>query len=665
MNRSRPAALISALLAYGFVAVFFNWPLPLNLGSQLTGRITGDTGVYVWNVWLFRHEIVAHHRFPLFTQEILSLTPPVDLSLHNYTLFANVLAFPLIPILGVIASFNVIYLALATLTAWTMFVLARTVIGRNGEAWLAGLMFGFSPFLIARSEAHFSLVAAAPLPIFMLALMRMARRLTMHDAAIAGAAVAWASVCDPYYGIFCLLIAGCYLTTRHVRIRPGTAAAAPRIWPRIVDALILCCVVIIGLILATGGGEWRWLGVRIAMKSLYTPVLLLTVLVMVRTALALRPTVTVKRPPLLHVTLRLCAVAGLVSAAIMSPVLYAFRHQWADGGVLHGPIFWRSSPPGVDLLALFAPNPNHALFGGPWRAWLTGEPGGYVENVASLTIIGVTILAIAVWRYRFRPPRAWVALTIFFAALASGPFLRVAGANTFIPGPWALLRYVPIISATRTPARFAIVVMMAFSMLFGLALAHIARRHPARRRALLLAVGVALAFELSPFPRQTYSASVPDIYTKIANDRRDVRVLNLPFGIRDGEWSEGNFNASSQFYQTFHEKRLYGGYLSRVGRAERNRQHESQTIHALIHLSAGEVLPPERLEELKGRGPGFVERTKLGYVVINTGRTPPALRLFAMEAFGLVKVGERDGHELYVPSSSPRVTAALSAVPSR
>jgi len=51
---------VGALLAYGLVAVAFNWPLPAQLGSQLTGGIDGDTGVYVWNVWLFRHEIVAH-----------------------------------------------------------------------------------------------------------------------------------------------------------------------------------------------------------------------------------------------------------------------------------------------------------------------------------------------------------------------------------------------------------------------------------------------------------------------------------------------------------------------------------------------------------------------------------------------------------------------------
>ncbi len=175
-----------ALLAYAAVAVFFNWPLPLHLGSRLTGQITGDTGVYVWNTWHFRHAILTH-RNPLFTNQILSLTAPVDLSLHNYTLFANILTFPLVPFFGVTAAFNVVYLAIVTLTAWAMFVLARHVIGRTAEAWLAGVLFGFSPFLVARSEAHFSLVAAAPLPIFMLALMRLSRRLDARDACDFGA----------------------------------------------------------------------------------------------------------------------------------------------------------------------------------------------------------------------------------------------------------------------------------------------------------------------------------------------------------------------------------------------------------------------------------------------------------------------------------------------
>jgi hypothetical protein len=654
---------VRALLAYGGITLLFNWPLPLHLGSRLTGQITGDTGVYVWNLWLFRHEILAHHRFPLFTQEILSLTPPVDLSLHNYTLFANILAFPLIPILGITAAFNTIYMAVTVLTAWTMFALARRVVGSTAEAWIVGLMFAFSPFLVARSEAHFSLVAAAPLPLFMLVLMRVTRHLRLRDAAMAGGTVAWAAMCDPYYGIFCLLMALCYLAVQYVRIEPAIAPRSRTGWIRAIDACMLILAAVVGTVLVTGGGEWHWAGIRVAVKSLYNPMFALTLLGIARIVLVARPRVTLQGLPSVRVAARLIAAAGSVCVILLAPVLFALRHQLGRGGELHGPVHWRNSPAGIDLLALFSPNPNHQLFGAPWRLWLTGGPGGYVENVASLTIVGIAVIALAVWRYQFRAPRIWVALTLAFGALAAGPFFHVAGANTYIPGPWAVLRYVPIVSAARAPARFAIVAMLAFSMLAGLALAHIAGRHGNRRRAVIAAVGLLLAFELSPWPRHTYSATVPAIYARIASDPRDVRVLELPTGIRAGEWSEGNFNASTQFYQTFHQKPLYGGYLSRIPRQEVEQTlSASPTIDGLIRLSAGDTLRPARLRELAGRGPGFVERTKLGYVVIHSLRTPPALRRFAVDAFHLVKVAEHDGDELYVPRITARSTTPSSSV---
>src|SRR3712207_6835987 len=91
-----------ALLGYVCVAVVFTWPLSRYLTTALPGSPGGDTGVYVWNLWLFRHEIVAHGHFPFFTREILAATPPVPLALHNYTTFANVLAFPLLPPLGTV-----------------------------------------------------------------------------------------------------------------------------------------------------------------------------------------------------------------------------------------------------------------------------------------------------------------------------------------------------------------------------------------------------------------------------------------------------------------------------------------------------------------------------------------------------------------------------------
>ena len=54
----------AAIASYLAVALLFWWPLPLHLADALPGPASGDTGVYVWNLWLFRHELVAHKSFP-------------------------------------------------------------------------------------------------------------------------------------------------------------------------------------------------------------------------------------------------------------------------------------------------------------------------------------------------------------------------------------------------------------------------------------------------------------------------------------------------------------------------------------------------------------------------------------------------------------------------
>ena len=86
------------------------------------------------------------------------------------------------------------------------------------------------------------------------------------------------------------------------------------------------------------------------------------------------------------------------------------------------------------------------------------------------------------WRAGWRIPRLWGGFALVFGALALGPFVHVAGINTHVPGPWALLRYVPVIGLARTPSRFSIVVMLMVAILFGAALTWLGRRWPARRR---------------------------------------------------------------------------------------------------------------------------------------------------------------------------------------
>ncbi|HEY8550434.1 MAG TPA: hypothetical protein VIL35_10795 [Vicinamibacterales bacterium] len=154
--------------------------------------------------------------------------PPVNLSLHNYTTFANLLAWPLTPITGLVAAFNIVLLVNVALSGWAAFLLARELTGRTAESWIAGALFALSPVLVARSVGHFSLVAAAPLPIFLLLLRRASHTRALRHAIGLGAVIAWAACCDAYYGVFCLAMGGMMLLAQLVRVHRSTESFAPR-----------------------------------------------------------------------------------------------------------------------------------------------------------------------------------------------------------------------------------------------------------------------------------------------------------------------------------------------------------------------------------------------------------------------------------------------------
>ena len=59
-----------ALLGYAAIAVLFTWPLVPNIATHLTGSPAGDTGVYVWNQWVFQHELLKNRQSPYFTDKI-------------------------------------------------------------------------------------------------------------------------------------------------------------------------------------------------------------------------------------------------------------------------------------------------------------------------------------------------------------------------------------------------------------------------------------------------------------------------------------------------------------------------------------------------------------------------------------------------------------------
>ncbi len=642
-----------ALGAYLLLTLAVLWPLPARLATHLPGPPSGDTGVYVWNLWVFQHEL-EQGVLPFTTSAILSLLPRTSLSFHNYTLLPDLLAAPFVATLSPVSAYNLLVIAFVTLNGFCTFLLARHVTGRTLESWLAGALFAASPVLIARSTAHFSLVAAFGLPLSALAATRALETGRWRDVIATGAALATAALCDAYYGVYAtLLVAGLVgakmLTLGWVRRETILDLARPAI-----DLALLMGLGVVAGISLTGGTRMDLFGREVVLETLYTPVLLVTLLFLARGLLLWKPRVLVGADTARRAALRLAFGATLVCAVLVSPTLFAMGSLLAEGQFDAPRTLWRSSPPGVDLLALVMPNPNHPWFGAPFETWLRHRrPDGFAEFTAALPLTALTCLLVAARAFRTPLPRPWLGLAIAFAALSLGPFVQVAGVHTYVPGPWALLRYVPVVGLARSPSRFAVVTTLLVAVLFAVAL--VAIRARARRPALVTAVVVALlGFELWPAPRPLAAASVPSVLDIIkADPDPQVRVLHLPTGIRDGASSLGNFSAKSQFFQTHHEKKLIGGYLSRVPGRKKKSMMSFPFTSALVTLSQGHALTPEQeYRAWRNRG-RFLHRSHLGYVVFEPEHTPAPLRRFATDTLELEFVAQDQGYELWRPRRRP------------
>jgi hypothetical protein len=137
------------------------------------------------------------------------------------------------------------------------------------------------------------------------------------------------------------------------------------------------------------------------------------------------------------------------------PMIVGITVRYLAGHLPDTETYWRSSPGGVDLLSYVVPNPVHPWFGDTTRSLLRSNGfDGFPEFVGSFSLVALAVIAIGAARRTL--PGLWVRFTSLAVLLSLGPFVHVAGLNTYLIGPWAILRYVPLIGMARSPSRFVI-----------------------------------------------------------------------------------------------------------------------------------------------------------------------------------------------------------------
>lgn len=168
-----------------------------------------------------------------------------------------------------------------------------------------------------------------------------------------------------------------------------------------------------------------------------------------------------------------------------------------------------------------------------------------------------------------RPEAILLILVVAAWWLSLGPSPRVMGRQLQLWSPYRILyEFVPGFDGVRAPARLAMVVSFALSMLGGSAIAHLERARAGTVAAIVACClflietsvpplwvnGVAPVRGLAtPEARVYRPARAPAIYQELAKTPVDAVVLEMPFGQPD-------YDVRSVYYSTVHWRRLVNGY---------------------------------------------------------------------------------------------------------
>jgi hypothetical protein len=572
---------VGVLASYGVLALAMTWPLARQLGTAIPGD-SFDGWQNVWNLWWMREAWLVQHGSAYFTS-LLHAPTGVDLRFQTMAPFNGLATLPIQLTAGLFPAYNAAVLLSFVLGGHGAYLLALYALrgwrrqvdkytsrqgtegeggkgGKRGEsgdqlaitgqrslvtaprspftvqasAFLAGVIFAFSPYHFAHTLGHLQLIALQWIPFYVLYLLRgldkqvaggklqaanaepPSSRFTFHDsrslvtdALKAGLFLVLVGLVDWYYVMYCLLFTGFVLAVYLVR------------------------------------RQLTWRGIGVAAGAM--------------------------------------AFFGLALSPLLLPMVQAAR-TWSGASLLRG--YEETLILSADLLAFVTPQVFHPLWG-DWAldrsARFTATPSEYTvfAGFTVLVLCGIALMATRTHgqksgfcrknRIFSASPAFYLLSAAFFALLALGPVLKINGQTALLPGggvlplPYRLLyEFLPFVKLSRSVSRMDVMVMLFLGVgaAFGVVvlvnwlIGRLGNWEIGRLVAVatpIAAIGLVL-FEFWPAPYPVSPPDTPAWYATLAEDPTDGAVLNLPANY-ERPWY--------LLYQTVHEKPLATGYVTR------------------------------------------------------------------------------------------------------
>ncbi len=483
------------------IAMVYTFPLVLNMG----GAAGGDGYVFIHAFWWFKKALLSL-RNPFFT-DYLFYPDGVSLVFQSSTFSNFLLTLPVSLAAGANAAVNAAYLLGYAISGYAAFLLAFELTGSKPSAFIAGLIYAFSPFHFIHGAGHLNISTIQWLPLYLLMFKRAMEREGKKWALFAGLVMGWIIITDQFQTILAALLT--LLLLPFVLFRSGAGAGSRR-----------------------------------------------------------RPALRSEAGRRMGGILVIAAVAGVVSCGYLYQVVEVLANSpdtlkigpFDRGGAntFSGDILGYFVPPPYHpmwgrIVAPFSPGGESTLFFGYIPLLLAALGGvkyfrnGVVRLISALCLVfwvlslGTTLHVNHVWEW----------------------------GGTVCKLPFLLLTHLPLLGEIRTPCRFHIVTILGVSLLAAFGAKWLLERNPANggsgKTWLACLLAGMILVEFLPGPAPQGDARVPEVYRRMAGDDGPYTVLELPLS----RWSSFNKNGSGSpaalmYYQTVHGKRIFNGLLTRV-----------------------------------------------------------------------------------------------------
>ncbi len=395
-----------------------------------------------------------------------------------------------------------------------MYMLADHITGNKYAAFIAGLIFAFSPMHVAQSYGHLNWTTIEFLPLYVLLLLKMTEKKDLKYAI--GAAVSF------------------ILITFMGDVEMG------------IITVVLTFFMLLYYLLTKRRQSILNLGFA---RSFGVMLLLIIILGM---------------PFFLSILYGINHYGALAAASQQSSVQY--NEIWSQSILSYVlPSQFNNQFAGMAQSgygAIFSPDPT--------------ERTAYLGIIAS--VLALIALFYDYKKDKFNKTAQWIFIGALFLLLSLGPYIQTSTTSsvTQIPGIYLLYSKIPLFNLIREPGRFDLVVTLAISILAAIGAKELFNHERIRNitklkteQYLTIGLGILLLIEYvgittpGPFASARFmSAKVPLGYQELGNLQGNYTVMILPD--LPNITSPALYTGMSEYYQSAFKRQMVGGYTSRT-----------------------------------------------------------------------------------------------------